>query len=125
MAYSETLAGRVRAALSGQRNVEEKKMMGGLTFMVNGKMCVGILHDDLMARIDPGVHKAALQRKGCREMDFTGRPMKGFVFVSPDGTESTKDLEYWIGLSLEFNKKAKASRKKKSRQRSHNRSRVK
>ena len=113
MAYNETLAGRVREALSAQRNVEEKKMMGGLTFMVNNKMCVGILHDDLMARIDPDIHEAALQRKGCREMDFTGRPMKGFVFINPEGTSTKKDLDYWIELSLAFNKKAKASRKKK------------
>ena len=113
MAYNENLAGRVREALSSQRNVEEKNMMGGLTFMVNKKMCVGILHDDLMARIDPDMYEAALQQKGCREMDFTGRPMKGFVFISPEGTNTKKDLEYWIRLSLEFNKKAKASRKKK------------
>ena len=112
MAYNEKLAGRVRETLSAQRNVEEKKMMGGLTFMVNKKMCVGILHDDLMARIDPDMDEVALQRKGCREMDFTGRPMKGFVFVSPEGTNSKKDLEYWVGLSLEFNKKAKASKRK-------------
>ena len=116
MAYNEKLAARVREALAGRRNVEEKKMMGGLTFMVNDKMCVGILHDDIMARIDPEVHDSALQRKGCREMDFTGRPMKGFVFVGSDGTRTKRDLEYWVGLSLAFNKKAKPSRKKKSKQ---------
>ena len=115
MAYSEKLADNVRESLSDRPKVVEKKMMGGLTFMVNGKMCVGILNDDLMARIDPDGHEAALQRKGCREMDFTGRPMKGFVFVSPEGTSTKKNLEYWIGLALEFNKKAKRSRKKRSR----------
>ena len=115
MAYSEKLAARVRETLSSQRNVEEKKMMGGLTFMVNDKMCVGILHDDLMARIDPEIHESALERKGCREMDFTGKPMKGFVFVSPDGTSTKKNLEFWVGLSLAFNKKAKPSRKTKRR----------
>jgi hypothetical protein len=81
--------------------------------MVNDKMCVGILQDDLMARIDPEVYKAALQKEGCREMDFTGKPMKGFVFISPTGTEEEKDLNYWIELALEFNRKAKASKKKK------------
>ena len=112
MAYDEKLAGRVRELLSSKRNVAEKKMMGGLTFMVNNKMCVGILNDELMARIDPEVYESALERKGCREMDFTGRPMKGFVFVDPEGTKSKKDLEYWLNLALDFNKRAKASRKK-------------
>ena len=125
MAYNEKLAARVREALSGLRNVEEKKMMGGLTFMVNNKMCVGILHDDLMGRIDPEVHDTARQVRGCREMDFTGRPMKGFVFVSPEGTNTKKNLEYWIGLSLDFNKKAKVSRKKKTKRPHNKRSKVK
>lgn len=111
MPYDEKLADRVRAILGGRRKVEEKKMMGGLTFMVNGKMCVGILKGDLMARIDPQTHDDALKRKGCREMDFTGKPMRGFVFVGPVGTGSTTDLKDWIGRALEFNKKAKASRK--------------
>jgi len=90
-------------------------MMGGLTFMVNDKMCVGILRDDLMARIDPQIYETSLQRKGCREMDFTGKPMKGFVFVSPEGTNSRNNLSYWIGLSLEFNTKAKTSKKENRR----------
>lgn len=114
MAYNEKLADRVRETLSNQPNVAEKKMMGGLTFMVNDKMCVGILHDDLMARIDPEVYEAALQKNGCRAMDFTGRPMKGFVFISPEGTNNKNNLEYWVGLSLAFNKKAKVFKKKKS-----------
>ena len=112
MAYNENLAERIRAALAKKRDVEEKKMMGGLTFMVNGKMCVGILKDDLMARIDPSAYEAALRKKGCREMNFTGRPMKGFVFVGPAGTANKKDLSYWIDLALEFNKRAKASKKR-------------
>ena len=113
MAYSEKLANSVRELLQNKRSVTEKKMMGGITFMVNDKMCVGILNDDLMVRIDPAVYEQALERKGCREMDFTGRPMKGFVFVGPDGTKLKNDLEYWINLALEFNKKAKSSKKKK------------
>ena len=115
MAYNEKLADKVREALNNQKTIEEKKMMGGLTFMVNGKMCVGILKDDLMARIDPEVYETALQKTGCREMNFTGKPMKGFVFVSPEGIDSEKDLHYWIGLALDFNKKAKASKKKNKR----------
>ncbi len=112
MAYSEQLAERVRSALKQTQRVEERKMMGGLTFIVNGKMCVGILKSDLMARIDPAIYETALKRKGCREMDFTGRPMKGFVFVGPSGTDNKKDLRYWIDLALDFNKRAKASKKK-------------
>jgi len=113
MAYNEKLAERVREAFAGITKVEEKKMMGGLTFMINNKMCVGILKDDLMARIDPDVYDSVLKRKGCREMDYTGKPMKGFVFVSPEGTKSKKDLSYWVGLALDYNKKAKSSRRKK------------
>ena len=80
--------------------------------MVNGKMCVGILKDEIMARIDPAVYEKALKRKGCREMRFTGKPMKGFVFVGTEGTKSKKDLEYWVGLAVDFNKIAKASKKR-------------
>ncbi len=113
MAFNEHLANRTREFLSDKRNVKEKKMMGGLTFMVNDKMCLGILNDDLMARIDPKNYESALEKTGCREMDFTGRPMKGFVFVDPEGTKSKRDLRYWINLALDFNKKAKSSKKKK------------
>jgi TfoX/Sxy family transcriptional regulator of competence genes len=112
MPYSEELADRVRILLSTTRKVEEKKMMGGLTFMVNDKMCVGILGDDLMARIDPEIYHASLERQGCREMNFTGKPMKGFVFVDKTGTHKNKDLQCWIHLALDYNKKAKASKKR-------------
>ena len=112
MSYNEYLATRVRLAFKQNSNVEEKKMMGGLTFMVNGKMCVGILKDDLMVRLDPEVYETALQKTGCREMNFTGRPMKGFVFVGPEGTEEKADLDYWIELAIAYNKKVKVSIKK-------------
>lgn len=115
MAYNEQLAERVREHFSEHRKVEEKKMMGGLTFMVNSKMCVGILNDDLMLRIAPEEYEKALQRTGCREMDFTGRPMKGFVFVGPDGTKGKKQLDSWISLALDFNKRAKLSKKKNAK----------
>ena len=80
--------------------------------MVNGKMCVGVSKDDLMVRLDPAVYDVALKRKGCREMDITGKPMRGFVFVSPKGFKTKKDLNYWVELALDFNKKAKASKKR-------------
>jgi TfoX/Sxy family transcriptional regulator of competence genes len=113
MVYNENLAKRVRELLNKQKRVEEKKMMGGLTFMVNGKMCVGILNDELMARINPEIYDSSLKKPGCKEMKFTGRPMKGFVFISPIGAGKRKDLEYWIELALDYNKIAKVSKKKK------------
>ncbi len=113
MAYSEKLADRVRTELAHHKAVEEKKMMGGLTFMVNGKMCLGVLKDDLMVRLGPAVYDTALKKKGCREMNFTGKPMKGFVFVNPKGISNKKDFGYWIDLALDFNKKAKVAKRKK------------
>ena len=81
--------------------------------MVNDKMCVGVIKDDMMARINPDIFEEALEKQGCRPMDFTGKPMKGWVFISPDGLEKVKDMEYWIKLALEFNKISKPSKKKK------------
>jgi TfoX/Sxy family transcriptional regulator of competence genes len=113
MAYDEHLTNRIRTILKSQKRVEEKKMFGGLPFMVSGKMCVGVLRDELMARIDPDAYEVALRRKGCRPMNFTGKPMRGFVFVSSKGTGNEKDLSHWIDLALDFNKKAKTSKKRK------------
>ena len=113
MAYNEHLASRAREILLSQRKVEEKKMMGGLAFMVNGKMCVGILKDDLMARIDPEAYASALGKRGCREMDFTGRPMKGFLFVSDEGLPTEKALRAWLKLGIEFGATAKKTSKNK------------
>lgn len=114
MAYDDQLAERVRRFLAeNATSVEEKKMMGGLCFLVRGKMCVGIEKRRLMVRIDPEIYESALTRKGCVPMDFTGRPMRGFVFVEPEGTRSGRDLHSWISLALEFNPRAKASKKKR------------
>jgi TfoX/Sxy family transcriptional regulator of competence genes len=97
-------------------DAEAKYMMGGICYMVNDKMCAGVVKNELMARIDPDITEESLKKKGCRLMDFTHKTMKGFVFVGPEGTDMDADLEYWIKLALEFNPKAKSSRKKKSRQ---------
>ena len=122
MAYNLKLADRIREELASSSEkilpgckIEEKQMMGGLTFMVNDKMCVGVFKDDMMLRIDPEIYEAALERKGCREMDFTKRPMIGFVYVSDEGMKTKKDLNYWINLALEYNKKVKPSKKRKKR----------
>lgn len=82
--------------------------------MYNGKMCVGIIREELMCRIDPALHEQAICRKGCRTMDFTNRPMSGYVMVDESGMKSRADFDYWIDLALDFNKRAKASKKKKA-----------
>jgi hypothetical protein len=114
MPYDEFLADRLRRHFT-ERSVAtvEKKMMGGLTFMVDDKMCLGLLKSDLMVRIDPGEQEQVLARPGCREMDFTKRPMRGFVFVSAEGTDRESDLAYWVDKALAYNKIAKPSKAKK------------
>ena len=101
MAYNEELAERIRLALS-TLPFEEKKMFGGVCFMLGGNMVCGITKDDFMARVGPEAHEAALERQGARPMEFTGRPMKGMVFVGPEGYESDDGLRGWIDASLEF-----------------------
>ncbi|MCB2221610.1 MAG: TfoX/Sxy family protein [Bacteroidetes bacterium] len=114
MPYNEFLADRIKRLLLEQKVFfEAKKMMGGLAFMVNDKMCVGVIKDELMVRIDPEIYEASLQKPGCHIMDFTGRPMKGFVMVNAEGIDMDDDLAYWIGLALHFNPKAKSSKSKK------------
>ncbi len=112
MAYDEKLADRIRERLAEHTAVEEKEMMGGLTFMVHDKMCVGIIKDELMCRIDPELHEKVVKMTGCRTMDFTGRPMKGYILVERAGMRTRKEFDYWIDLALEFNPKARSSRKK-------------
>jgi TfoX/Sxy family transcriptional regulator of competence genes len=113
MAYSERLANRIREKFTDLPNVSEKEMMGGLTFMLNDKMCVGVIKDELMCRIDPTLHDAAVEKKGCRTMDFTKRPMRGYVLIDDNGLKTQKDFDYWIDLALDFNKYAKSSKPKK------------
>lgn len=114
MAFDELLADRVREMIAAtEKKVEEKKMFGGLCFMVNDKMCVGVEQERLMLRIGPDVYEEALEKDGCTPMDFTGKVMKGYVFVDKDVLSTNKQLTWWIKLALEFNKTAKASKKKK------------
>jgi len=119
MAYNEFLADRIHQFLKEKKvNYFTRKMMGGLCFMVDDKMCFGIHFDKkkemdlLMARVGPDAIEEALSKEGCLPMDFTGRPMKGFVFVTPDGFDLDKDLEYWLQLCLNFNPLAKRSKKR-------------
>jgi len=113
MAYNEFLGERISNSLRNKAiPFEEKKMFGGLAFMVNEKMCVGVIKDNMMARIDPEGLEEALGRKGCKPMEFTGRPMKGFVVVEPEGMDLDEELDYWVELALAFNPRAKSSKKK-------------
>lgn len=117
MAYDESLADRVRSLIGrSHKNVEEKRMFGGLCFMVNDKMCVGVEKERLMVRLDPAVYDEAMQRPGCRPMDFTGRVMKGYVFVDAAALDSDAELRYWTDLALEYNKIAKPSRRRSTAQ---------
>ncbi len=120
MAYDEFLADRARQVLK-QKSVffEEKKMMGGLCYMVDDKMCFGMHIDKntnsslFMARVGTDQYENALSKPHCTEMTFTGRSMKGYVFVSAEGIDSDKDLESWIQMCLDFNPLAKSSKKRK------------
>jgi TfoX/Sxy family transcriptional regulator of competence genes len=112
MAYNTGLASKIREQLAALSNVEEKEMMGGLTFMYNAKMCIGVIKDEMMCRIDPALQDACVEKNGCRVMDFTSRPMKGYIMVDEFDMESKKDFEYWIGLALDYNSRAKSAKKK-------------
>ena len=98
MSFDEGLAERLRDILRSDRSTTEKKMFGGLAFMSRGYMFVGISGEALMARVGPENYEKALSQPHVREMDFTGKPMKGYVFVDPPGFENDSDLSKWVGL---------------------------
>ena len=114
MAYNEKLAARVRELISLTHEItEEKKMFGGLCFMVNNKMWVGVEMERLMVRFNPSLTEEVMEMEGCSPMDFTGRIMKGYVFVDIEAKNTKKKLAYWIKLALDYNAISKASKKKK------------
>ena len=102
MAYDEGLAERIRGALDERLDVAEKRMFGGIAFMVRGHMCVGIVKDDLMVRVGPEAYDALVRQPHARSMDFTGRPMKGFLFVAAEGLDQDADLERWVEHGLRY-----------------------
>jgi hypothetical protein len=110
MAYSEHQAERIRQRLTKQNLTDEKKMMGGLIFIVNDKMCVGLDIDKktgldrLMVRVGKASHDNLIFNKGSREMDFTGKVMRGFLYIDPDGFDAEDDLDFWIEKALYFNR---------------------
>ncbi|MBN3581598.1 TfoX/Sxy family protein [Algoriphagus aestuarii] len=119
MAFDEYLVERLQSSLK-RRGVSftQKKMMGGLLFMVDDKMLMGINQDKhskqdrLMVRVGEKAEELCRKRTGCRSMEFTGRPMKGFVFVDPEGFDLDEDWEFWVEMALKYNPEAKSSKKR-------------
>jgi hypothetical protein len=118
MAYDEELADRIRAQLGSVKRLTEQSMFGGIAFMTAGNMICGVNGSDMIVRVDPTLHQDALTRPNAREMDFTGRAMKGFVAVGPGHVIDDSELELWVKLGLararSLPPKAKKSAKKKS-----------
>jgi len=113
MAYDELLADRMRNVLKEKKTpYAEKQMMGGLAFMVDDKMCVGIIKDEMMVRLAPDDAEVAIHEPGLRRMNFTGRPMKGFIIAGQEAIDLDKDLELWIDRALAFNPFAKSSKRR-------------
>lgn len=104
MAYDENLADRVKAVLKGRRSVTEKKMFGGLCFMVNGNMACGVERNKLVVRVGPDDYEKILKQKHVRKMDFTGKPLKGFIYVMPDGLRRADSLKKWVNKGIQFAK---------------------
>ncbi len=102
MTYDEGLAERIRGTMDPLHGVAEKKMFGGLAFMVRGHMAVGIVKDELMVRVGPDAYERLVERPHARAMDFTGRPMKGFLYVASDGLAEDQALAHWIGHGVEY-----------------------
>ncbi len=117
MAYDTDLANRISAALRHRNDVEEKKMMGGLTYMVNEKMSVGIIKDNLLVRVLPSKYEEMLALPFSKPMQFTGRIMKGFVQVEPPGFETEEQLQFWVETGIEFAEKGVLKSPKKQKQR--------
>jgi TfoX/Sxy family transcriptional regulator of competence genes len=113
MAYNEVLLNRIREALVDVTNIDEKLMFGGICFMVDDKMCICVKQDEIMCRVGPYEYETALEKTGARPMIHGGKTMNGYVFVDADAIKNKNDFDYWIDRSLEYNKTAKSSKKKK------------
>lgn len=102
MAYDEALAARVRSTLHRRKGLGEKKMFGGLCFLINGNMAAGVVEDRLMVRVGKDKHDEALALPHARPMDFTGKPMRGMVYVEPAGLREDADLKAWLDRGVRF-----------------------
>ncbi|MFT6503556.1 MAG: TfoX/Sxy family transcriptional regulator of competence genes [Crocinitomicaceae bacterium] len=116
MAYDEYLEERINNVLNERQiQFDARKMMGGLCYMIDDKMCFGIIKGDLMARVGIDAYEELIEQEGARPMDFTKRPMKGYIYVTPEGVDFQSDLEFWIQKALDFNPMAVASKSKKKK----------
>src|SRR5215467_10433593 len=113
MPPDETLLNRVRSALSRDVDVQEKRMFGAITFMVRGKMCVSVGENRIMCHIDPALHDSSLEREGCRTVVMKGRQYRGFVNIDAGALKTERDLEHWVALALDYNKRTKISSRKR------------
>ena len=102
MVYDKNLANRIRMILRKCRGVTEKEMFGGISFLIKGKMCCGVIKKDLVLRVDPRDYEILLNRANFRPMDFTGRPLKGFVYVNQAGYKSAASLDKLVNFSLDY-----------------------
>jgi TfoX/Sxy family transcriptional regulator of competence genes len=102
MAYDERLAQRIRKFLSGRKGFTERKMFGGICFLLDGRMCCGVIHDDLCVRVGAKGYEEALSQAYTRPMDFTGRPLKGLVYVAPTGIQTHASLKKWLQWAADF-----------------------
>jgi hypothetical protein len=113
MAYNEKLYNRIREALASVDNVIEQQKFGGISFMINDKMCVRVDKEDIMLRCEPEQTEELLLKRGARRFEMKGKPMmKGWLLIGPEGTNSKKDFDYWMLIALDYNKKIKPSKKK-------------
>lgn len=113
MAYDENLSTRIDDKLQQlQIPSNPKRMFGGICYMVEDKMCIGVSQNRLMVRIDPDVMEQAVQKKGAEQVEMAGRKMKGFLYVHPEGYDLEDDFDHWVALALEYNPRAKSSKKK-------------
>ena len=111
MPYSEKIAARIRLALQHLPQVEEKKMFGGLAFMVDNKICITVGANRIMCRIEPSLHDEAIKKAGCSTVIMGGRNYKGYVHVNEESIKTKKDFDHWIALGLAYNKVVKTSKK--------------
>jgi TfoX/Sxy family transcriptional regulator of competence genes len=102
MPYSKSLVARIHALLAGRRSIVEKKMFGGVAFLRHGNMLVGVWHDSLIARLGPAAGADALREPYVRPFDITGKPMKGWILVEPEGIDEDSQLQAWINRAIEF-----------------------
>jgi TfoX/Sxy family transcriptional regulator of competence genes len=115
MAYDQKQAARLRRALADRTDIEEKTMFGGLAFMARGRMCCGLVQERLMVRVGPNEYERLLEQPHARSMDFTGRPMRGFLYVEPAGVATAAALRTWVGRALAFAESLPPRKKPKGR----------